>query len=44
MIDLKINVGGIEMKNPIIPASGCFGYGKEYIDFVDLNKLGAYSN
>jgi dihydroorotate dehydrogenase (NAD+) catalytic subunit len=40
-IDLCINVGGIEMKNPVMTASGTFGYGEEYADFVDLNQLGA---
>jgi dihydroorotate dehydrogenase (NAD+) catalytic subunit len=40
-IDLNVNVGGIEMKNPVMTASGTFGYGEEYADFVDLNRLGA---
>ena len=39
--DLCINIGGIEMKNPVMTASGTFGYGEEYADFVDLNQLGA---
>lgn len=40
-IDLSVNVGGIVMKNPVMTASGTFGYGEEYADFVDLNQLGA---
>lgn len=37
----NINFAGIEMKNPVTVASGTFGYGREYQDFIDLNKLGA---
>lgn len=40
-IDLSVNIGGIRMKNPVMVASGTFGYGPEYADLVDLNKLGA---
>lgn len=40
-IDLSINLGGIRMKNPVMVASGTFGYGPEYADLVDLNRLGA---
>lgn len=40
-MDLSVNIGGIEMKNPVTVASGTFGYGPEYADIVDLNKLGA---
>ena len=36
-----INIAGIELKNPVMVASGTFGYGKEFAEFVDLNKLGA---
>ncbi len=39
--DYCVNIGGIEMKNPVMAASGTFGYGEEYADFVDLNQLGA---
>jgi dihydroorotate dehydrogenase (NAD+) catalytic subunit len=39
--DLRINLGGIKMKNPVMVASGTFGYGPEYADLVDLNRLGA---
>ena len=40
-ISLNVNIGGIQMRNPIMTASGTFGYGSEYADFVDLNRLGA---
>lgn len=36
----KVNLAGIELKNPIMPASGTFGYGQEYKDLYDLNVLG----
>ncbi|WP_425387218.1 dihydroorotate dehydrogenase [Alteribacter aurantiacus] len=40
---MKMNVSlpGLDLKNPIMPASGCFGFGKEYSEFYDLSKLGA---
>ena len=38
---LETNVAGIRMKNPVMTASGTFGYGSEYSDFIDLNQLGA---
>ena len=41
-IDLSINLGGLKLANPIIAASGTFGYGLEYTDFVDLNRLGGF--
>ncbi len=40
-MDLSINIAGIAMKNPIMVASGTFGFGREYNDFYDINKLGA---
>ena len=40
-ITLNVNIGGIQMRNPVMTASGTFGYGSEYADFVDLNRLGA---
>lgn len=40
-MDLSVNFAGIKMKNPVTTASGTFGSGAEYGDFVDLNKLGA---
>lgn len=39
--DLSVNIGGIAMQNPVMAASGTFGYGREYSDLIDLNKLGA---
>ncbi|MCF6094767.1 dihydroorotate dehydrogenase [Microaerobacter geothermalis] len=38
---LQINLAGISMKNPVMPASGCFGFGREYAQFFDLSLLGA---
>lgn len=40
MADLKVRVKDLQLKNPVMTASGTFGYGEEYADFVDLNKLG----
>lgn len=40
-MNTSINFAGIEMKNPVTVASGTFGYGREFQDFIDLNKLGA---
>lgn len=40
MADLRVNVAGVEFKNPVIPASGAFGYGREYEKFYPLSKLG----
>lgn len=41
MINTKVNIAGVELKNPVMTASGTFGSGMEYAEFVDLNKLGA---
>lgn len=41
MIDMKVNLGGLEMATPVTTASGTFGYGTEYIGAVDYAKLGA---
>lgn len=38
---LAVNLGGIRLKNPIIPAAGCFGFGVEFKDIFDINRLGA---
>lgn len=43
MSNLKVNVAGVEFKNPIIPASGAFGYGREYEQFYPLSILGGIS-
>lgn len=40
MADLSVNIGGLKLKNPVMTASGTFGYGKEYEDFIDLSRLG----
>lgn len=40
-VDLSVDVGSLRLKNPLIAASGCFGYGVEYADTVDLSSLGA---
>lgn len=40
-MNLKVNIAGVEWKNPVTVASGTFGSGAEYADFVDLNRLGA---
>ncbi len=40
-VDLSIKIGSMEMKNPVTVASGTFGYGPEYAELVDLNRLGA---
>ncbi len=41
MIDLAVKLPGLNLKNPIMPASGCFGFGKEYAQMYDLSQLGA---
>ncbi|GEL07319.1 dihydroorotate dehydrogenase [Salisediminibacterium halotolerans] len=41
MTDLTVNLPGMAMDNPVMTASGCFGFGKEYSQFYDLNTLGA---
>jgi len=38
--NLSVDFAGIKLKNPVLTASGTFGYGEEYADFVDLNRLG----
>jgi dihydroorotate dehydrogenase (NAD+) catalytic subunit len=40
-INLSVNIAGIELKNPVMTASGTFGYGEEYSKYINLNKLGA---
>ena len=43
MVDLSVNLSGLKLDNPIIPASGTFGYGMEFKDFYDINILGSFS-
>jgi len=38
---ISINIGGLKLKNPVVVASGTFGYAEEFADFIDLKKLGA---
>ena len=40
-MNMKVNLAGVELKNPVMTASGTFGSGVEYSEFVDLNRLGA---
>ena len=42
MVNLSVKLGNLELKNPVLTASGTFGYGEEYADFVDLNRLGGF--
>ncbi len=39
--DLSVDLAGVPLQNPLIPASGCFGFGEEFLDFFDPNILGA---
>ena len=41
MSRMNVNLAGVELKNPVMTASGTFGSGAEYSEFVDLNRLGA---
>jgi len=43
MVDLSVSLAGVALKNPIIPASGTFGYGREFAELYDLNLLGSFS-
>ena len=43
MVNLKVNLAGIEIDNPVIPASGTFGYGQEFAQLYDINCLGTFS-
>lgn len=42
MAQLNVKVGGLYLKNPVMTASGTFGYGLEFADFIDLNRLGGF--
>lgn len=42
MAQLNVKVGGLDLKNPVMTASGTFGYGIEFVDFIDLNQLGGF--
>ena len=41
---LKVNINGVDFKNPVIAASGTFGFGKEYGEIYDIEKLGGISS
>jgi len=40
MVDQKVNLNGLELKNPVLTASGTFGFGEEFTDFMDLSRIG----
>lgn len=42
MARLNVNIGNLSLKNPVLTASGTFGYGEEYAPFIDLNRLGGF--
>ena len=42
-MELNVNLCGIELDNPVIPASGTFGYGYEFAELYDINELGTFS-
>ena len=42
MVNLAVKIGSLELKNPVLTASGTFGYGLEYADFMDLERLGGF--
>ena len=39
MADLSVNIGELQMKNPVMTASGTFGYGEEFSDFIDITRI-----
>ncbi len=40
MVDMTVNIAGVELKNPVIAASGTFGFGEEYALYMDVAALG----
>ncbi len=42
MVKLNVKIGALELKNPVMTASGTFGYGEEFADFIDLSRLGGF--
>jgi dihydroorotate dehydrogenase (NAD+) catalytic subunit len=42
MANLEVNIGGLKLQNPVLTASGTFGYGVEFEDFIDLDRLGGF--
>ena len=43
MVNTKVTLCGIELDNPVIPASGTFGFGYEFAEIYDINELGTFS-
>ena len=43
MVDTRVTLSGLTLDNPVIPASGTFGYGKEFAELYDINILGSIS-
>lgn len=43
VVNTSVNIAGVEFVNPVIAASGTFGFGREYADYIDLNKIGGIS-
>ena len=43
MVNLSVNLSGLKLDNPIIPASGTFGFGREFAEYYDINMLGSFS-
>ncbi|MDE5635744.1 MAG: dihydroorotate dehydrogenase, partial [Muribaculaceae bacterium] len=42
MVNLNVSIGDLQLKNPVLTASGTFGYGTEFADYIDLNHLGGF--
>ena len=42
-MDVRVSLSDVELQNPVIPASGCFGFGQEFRQFYDINMLGSFS-
>lgn len=42
MVDLSVSLNGLNLKNPVMTASGTFGYGEEFADFIDISRLGGF--
>lgn len=42
MVNLEVKIGNLRLQNPVLTASGTFGYGEEFADFIDLNRLGGF--
>lgn len=43
MVDMRVTLSGWTLDNPVIPASGTFGYGREFAELYDINILGSFS-